>query len=618
MVALRHASFLGLFLLAACSAAPRPATIPTPAPDLGRRIVAQHGVVSSANALASEAGLEILRAGGNAVDAAVATAFAIGVVEPQMSGLGGGGAALVWMKDEGRPEYLDFYAAQYAPSFRGHTDREWRPGDLRIVGIPGNVAGLLSIHERWGTLPLAQIMAPAIRLAEDGFPVGQILAQMIKSDSAKLALFPESWRRYWPNGRPLQPGEWLRNPELAATLRKVAAEGRSGFYQGPVAEAIVSALNEGGHPAEREHLRDYQPTWKRPLCIDYRGQAVLSAPPPQTGIQVLHTLQLLEPHDLPALGLPTRSAEAFGLLTSALRAGATVGRLNGDPTWVAVPANGIISEPYARARADLVGTGNALTTVPPLDPAPYDETAPAATCAPYEPYGSATKISTASEMPAVPAMAATISPGTPQLAPGAPGVGSMPVAGGDVEHDETERGETTHISAVDGEGNAVSLTQTNSTTFGVGAWVEGFFLNDSGFRFSAQNLDTPARSPWRIRNTTISPTIVLRDGEVRLVVGAPGGGRIPSAIIQSMVYVLDYGLDPLEAVRMPRIFPAADRPVVQVEHGFAPAVLGEARKRGYEPVEPAPGYARLYLIERRDGRWVGVADPRHDGEVRGY
>jgi gamma-glutamyltranspeptidase/glutathione hydrolase len=211
-----------------------------------------------------------------------------------------------------------------------------------------------------------------------------------------------------------------------------------------------------------------------------------------------------------------------------------------------------------------------------------------------------------------PAPVPALSSGTAQFDAGIPGLDPTPAA------DDAERGETTHLSVVDGNGNAVALTQTNSTTFGVGAWVEGFFLNDSGFRFSEQNLDTPARSPWRIRNTTISPTIVMRDGQVRLVVGAPGGGRIPSAIIQSMVYILDYGLDPLEAVRMPRLFPTADRPVVQVEHGFAPAVLGEARKLGYEPVEPAPGYARLYLIERRDGRWIGVADPRHDGEVRGY
>jgi gamma-glutamyltranspeptidase/glutathione hydrolase len=551
--------------------------------------VATQGVVSSANALASEAGLAILRAGGNAVDAAVATAFAIGVVEPQMSGIGGGGAALVWMQAEGQPEYLDFYAAQYAPSFRGHTVRERRPGDLRIVGIPGNVAGLLELRERWGTLPLGELLAPAIRLAEEGFPVGQILAQMIRSDSAKLANFPAAWARYWPNDQPLQPGEWLRNPELAATLRRIATGGRAGFYEGPLAAELVAALNAGGHPAQTAHLIDYRPSWKRPLCTEYRGHPVLSAPPPQTGMQVLHTLALLGAHDLSALGLPTRSAEAFDVLTSALRAGATAGRLNNDPAWGAVPASGIASEAYARARAGLVGSGRALEAVPPLDPSPFDQLEPAAACARYNPYRSA-----------------------------AGRISSAPAAADESAGEVGEVGETTHLSVVDRDGNAVSLTQTNSTTFGVGAWVAGFFLNDSGFRFTAQNIDAPSESPWRVRITTISPTIVLERDRVRMVVGAPGGGRIPSAIIQAMVYSLDYGLDPLEAIRMPRLFPTADRPVVQVEHGFSPAVLGAVRAMGYRPVQPDPGYARLYLIERRNGRWIGVADPRHDGEVRGY
>jgi gamma-glutamyltranspeptidase/glutathione hydrolase len=589
MVVFRRAQAFTLLLLAACSSAPHPTSSPTPPPDAGRRIEAKSGVVSSANALASEAGLEILRAGGNAVDAAVATAFAIGVVEPQMSGVGGGGAALVWMKGEGRPEYLDFYAAQYAPSFRGHTAPNRRPDDLRIVGIPGNVAGLLELHERWGTLPRERVMAPAIRLAEEGFPVGQILAEMIRSDSAKLARFPASWTRYWPNGRPLQPGERLRNPELASTLRRIAAEGRKGFYEGPVAEQLVAALNAGGHPAERAHLEAYRPQWKRPLCMDYRGHTVLSAPPPQTGMQVLHTLALLEAHDLPALGLPTRSARAFDVLTSALRAGMTVGRLNDDPAWGAVPAAGVVSRDYARARAELVGTGEAAAAIPSLDPRPYDAASPAPACGRYEPYGPA----------------------------GATRVSLAPVAA-DAAADPSEHGETTHLSVVDRDGNAVSLTQTNSTTFGAGAWVAGFFLNDSGFLFTDRNIDAPSESPWRVRVTTISPTVVLDRGEVRLVVGAPGAGRIPTSIVQAMVYALDYGMDPLDAVRMPRLFPTAERPVVQIEHGFSPSVLGEARAMGYEPALPAPGYARLYMIVRRGDHWVGVADPRHDGEVRGY
>lgn len=614
-----------LLAVTACASAPQSAQLPAPqsakvpsssakvaetrGPDEGRRAVGEQGAVSSANPLASEAGLEMLRAGGNAVDAAVATAFAIGVVEPHMSGLGGGGAALVWLKDAGRPEYLDFYAAQYAPSFRDHLERRGRGPDLRIVGIPGNVAGLLELHGRFGSIPLVRVMAPAIELAEKGFPVGQILAAMTQGDSAKLAHFPEARQRYLPNGKPLQPGEILRNPELAATLRLIAEQGKQGFYAGRVAQSLVAALNAGGHPATVEHLADYGTNWRRPLCIDYRGHTVLSAPPPQTGMRVLHSLELLEPHNLPALGLPTRSAAAFDVLTSALRVGMASSALNSDPAWSAVPANGIVSEPYARARAGLVGTGRAVPSIPRLDPRRYDNTAPAGDCGRYDPYGAAQAVSNVDD-----AGAGTLA-ARAAAAPTAPGIVADDVA---LDTAVDEGGETTHLSVIDRHGNAVALTQTNSSVFGVGAWVEGFFLNDSGFRFTADNINAPSRSPWRTRTTTISPTIILDQGEVRLVVGAPGAGRIPTAIVQAIVYTLDYGMDPLDAVRMPRIFPGTQNTTVQVEHGFSPDVLGAARAMGYDPVNPAPGYARLYLIARQGGKWIGVADPRHDGEARAY
>lgn len=606
-----------LLLLAAasgCSSAARTRPGPTPPPDEGKRVVAQNGVVSSANALASEAGLEILRAGGNAVDAAVATAFAIGVVEPQMSGLGGSGAALVWVQREGKPYYLDFYAAQNAESFRGHTAAgRLPPGDLRIVGIPGDVAGLLTLLERFGTLPRERVMAPAIRLAEQGFPIGDILAGFIRGDSAKLARFPASFARYWPNGRPLPAGTVLRNPELATSLRRVAERGKAGFYEGETARQVVATLSAGGHPATLADLAGFQPQWKRPLCTDYHGRIVLSAPPPQTGLQVLHTLELLEPIDLPRLGLPTRSAAAFDALVSALRVGMADAHGNSDPNWVPVPAAGIASAAYAQARRSLVARGTPVDSIAPGDARPFDLAAPAPACGRYEPYGAAQAVSAGEE-------GRGTGPGS-RFSGG--GTGTRTATGVDADRADREMapgrgGETTHISVVDRDGNAVSLTQTNSTTFGSGAFVAGFHLNDSGFVFTDAALAAPARSHWRIRTTTISPTIVLDGGRVHMVVGAPGGGRIPTEIAQTMVYTLDYGMDPLEAVRMPRIYPDPDRPRVELEHGFTPELLREVRAMGYEPSPPTPGYARLYMIVRRGGEWIGVADPRHDGQARGY
>lgn len=594
----------------------RPAPV-SPA-DQGKRVEARNGVVTSANALASEAGLELLRAGGNAVDAAVATAFALGVVEPQMSGLGGSGAATVWMKREGKPAYLDFYAAQLADAWRGHTAPQVAPqgqgparraaapgaepggeasgdaaGDLRVVGVPGGVAGLLALHERYGVLTREQVLAPAIRLAETGFPIGQILADFIVDGAERMKPFPRATALYFPGGKALGPGETLRNTDLAASLRRIARDGRKGYYEGPTAEAVVATLNQGNHPARLSDFAAYEPQWKRPLCTDYRGFTILSAPPPQTGYQVLHALELLEPFDLKALGLPTRSAAAFDVVASALRAGQSQSRYNADPNWVAVPANGMISAGFAASRQGLVGRRSAAAAITAADPAPFDQAPPAGDCGRYEPYG-----------PAVPVAAGD---SEPRDAPGTTAEAA----------DETE-GETTHLSVVDQAGNAVALTITNSSVWGSGGFAEGFFLNNSGFRFTDQNIHSPARSQWRIRNTTIAPTIVLRGGDVQVVIGAPGGGRIPTEILQVLVYVLDYGLDPLDAVRIPRIFTAAANPRVQLEHGFTPQLLGEIRAMGYEPVAEAAGYARLYLIARRGNAWIGVADPRHDGQPRGY
>jgi gamma-glutamyltranspeptidase / glutathione hydrolase len=612
---------LALAAVASCASAPAGADpgsagaadlVVSPA-DAGRRLVARNAAVTSASPLASDAGLAMLRAGGNAIDAAVATAFALGVVEPQMSGLGGSGALLIWRQAEGAADYLDFYAMQNAASFLAQPAVPAAVSggevDMRIVGVPGQVAGLLAAHSRYGRLSREQVLAPAIRLADDGFAVGQVLAQFIHSDSAKLHRFADARRSMWPDGRPLQPGALLRNPELAATLRLIAQFGAAGFYEGEVARAIVAAMNAGGHPVSLADLAAYAPEWKRPLCTTYRGRVVLSAPPPQTGAQVLQTLKLLEPHDLRAAGLPTRSPRAFDILVSALRVAQADNRGNDDPRWVDVPVAGRLSDGFARERQPFVGSGTA-TVVAPLDPRAFSDAAPAPACAPLAPWRAAS----------APPADATTRVGATQTAQAAPAAPA--------ELPGDEHGETTHISVVDAEGNAVALTQTNSTTFGIGARVAGFFLNDSGFRFTSPGdasaevvAGTDAASGtarWRTRTSTIAPTIVLDGGAVLLVTGAPGAGRIPTEIVQTMVYVLDYGMDPLHALRMPRIFPAAANTVVQLEHGFTAELLQAIRAMGYEPAAQSSSYARLYMIVRDRGRWIAVADPRHDGEPRGY
>lgn len=564
--------------------------------DDAKRVTSRGGVVTSANAAASDAGVAMLRAGGNAVDAAVATAFALGVVEPQMSGLGGSGAATVWLHEPKRSVYLDFYAAQFAESWRGSPALTRPAGgstpDLRTVGVPGAVSGLLTLLERHGTLPREQVLAPAIRLADEGFPVGKILADFIASNEAKLKPYPAAMALYFPAGKPLPPGAVLRNPELAEALRRIAREGARGFYDGPLAAEMRRVMNAGGHPATARDFAEYTPQWKRPLCTDYRGMAVVSAPPPQTGMRVLHTLELLEPFDLKALGLPTRSSAAFDVLTSALRAGQAGAGSNGDPNWGPIPARGVSSSAFAETRRALVGTGTAPRLIEPADANPFESQPLPASCAAVAPVET---------HPAGPATGPAPAPDAPSADPGVD-------AGG----------ETTHLSVVDPAGNAVALTVTNSSVFGSGAFAGGFFLNDSGFRFTEANIQSASKSPWRIRTTTIAPTIVLKDRMVQMVIGAPGAGRIPTEIVQVMVYALDYGLDPLDAVRMPRIFASSGDPRVQVEQGFPPELLRAVRTMGYEPVAESTGYARLYLIVRRGDTWIGVADTRHDGEPRAY
>ena len=575
-------------LFGACSPTATPSVPPTLAPDLGRRLVAEHGVVTSAHPLASDAGAAMLRQGGNAVDAAVATAFAIGVAEPEMSGVGGGGAMLIWLQKEQRSEFLDFYPAQPVASFRRvRATRADSSSPLRVVGVPGNVAGLLEAHEKYGKLPRDVVMAPAIRLAEEGMPLYQVLAEMVERDSARLSRDPVARAIYWPNGAALGVGERVRNPELAATLGRIAAEGRKGFYEGETARRLVARMNAGGHPVTLEDLASYAPNWRRPLCTAYRGRAVLSAPPPMGGMQLLQSLELLEPFDLVALGYPTRSAAAFDVFASAMRAAQQMSRLNDDPRWVAIPARGLISSQYAARWKSEVGVKRAIDSLSNPDPRPFDGAPLAEECRPHAPFGG-------------PGRAA---------ADGADG-SSRPNEGG---------GETTHISVVDNDGNAVAVTVTNSSVFGSGVAVAGFFLNDSGIRFfRADDLDRPGMPAWRTRQTTIAPTIVLDGARAKMVVGSPGGGRIPLAMMQSISYVLDYNLDPLEALRMSRIYTQRVGRTVELEGAFDPSALEGVRAMGYRPTAQAFGYARLYLIVRDGNRWIGAADPRHDGQVRGY
>jgi gamma-glutamyltranspeptidase/glutathione hydrolase len=578
---IKHAPAAVILCALACARAVPPASV---GPDVGKRIVAERGVVAAGNAYASEAGLEMLRRGGNAIDAAVATAFALGVTEPMMSGLGAGGGLLYWDAKTHRAEYLNFYSA--SGSVPDTTLRSLGTNATpRGVGIPGAVRGLLAAHAKYGKLSRTAVMEPAIRLAADGITVNALLARELTVTADKLKTSPGASKLFLPGDKPLRAGDHLVQPELAQTLRRIAAEGPDVFYSGEIGDHIVETLRAGGSTISRADFAAYQPQWTRPVCTTYHGRVVLSAAAPQSGVQVIEALNLLAGRDLPATGLPSRSPDAFRIMTGALRVAVTDrDAVIGDPQKVGVPMAGVTSPEYAAVRASNIeasvsgrlAAGNAWS---------YDR-APTGECAIMESIPP-TKFS-------------------PPSSAGATSDGSM--------------SETTHMSVVDSEGNAVSLTNTLGVGFGTGTWVDGVFLNSAMFNFSRDPSAPNAAGAFRVPASTIAPTIVLHDGKVEIVVGCPGSQAIPPAIVQTIVYLLDYRLDPLQALRMPRMIPSST-PQLRMEDGFADAVYAEARRLGYEITVAPPvdmGFGGVHVIQRVGSHWVGAADPRRDGEVRGW
>lgn len=573
--------------------------------DRGKRLVADNAMVSSAHPLASEAGLKMLQEGGNAVDAAVATAFALNVVEPNMSGIGGGGSMLIWNQENKEADYVDFYTAKRAETYKDVNQDEVEEDDSNLlsVGIPGTVDGLLQALEKHGTMNREEVMGSAIKYATEGFPVYLTLAQFILDNEEKLKRFEGAAKTFFPNGEALAVGQILKQPELAQTLQNISDQGPSAFYEGENIQDVIELLNSKGNPVSEVDFSEYEPQWDKPaLCGGYNDYKVLSAPLPQTGLYIVQALNILEDYDLKEIGLPTVSPVAFDILSSTMRTSiADRVEFVSDPNWREIPINALISNEYTDERKKLIGTGKAIKEITHGDSAQLSLNTSMNGCNTIKIANNSTRIDSEEEENRFGYIASnkTIK-----------------------DYDESEgQGETTHISIIDADGNAVSLSTTLSHVFGSGAWVNGFMLNNSGYNFSYLETedDWVSNHDYRIRSSTISPTIILNENdEVRLVIGAPGGGRIPTAVLQNIIYILEYDLDPLDAIKMPRIFPDGESTEVQIEKGFDLSILDDVREMGYEIQSLSQGYARLYLVSKENGKLIGVADPRHDGEVRGY
>ena len=531
-----------------------------PAPRAG------HGMVASNCALATEAGVEVLKAGGNAVDAAVAVGFALAVAYPEAGNIGGGGYAVLRMAD-GRTAALDYRETAPAAASRDmFIGADGRPTDASLVGhrasgVPGSVAGLLALLEKHGTLPRARVMAPAIRLARDGFLVDEIFRTSIEQNAKLVGRFGGAGL-FLPGGQPPAVESRFVQADLAQTLERIARDGRDGFYTGAVAAAVVGEMGRGGGIITAADLSGYQPVWRTPITSSYRGHGLIAMPPSSSGgITLVETLNILETWPDVA---PWGSAASLHRLTSAFqRAFVDRNETLGDPAFVKMPLDRLASKAYAKELRAGIREDRAVPT-------------------------SALK-------PAV-----------------------------------RESRETTNYAVVDRGGNAVAITTTINSLYGSGVWVPGagFFLNNEMDDFAAQpgtpnqfglvQGESNAVAPGRRMLSAMAPTIVLDPkGSVEMLIGGRGGPRIITAVVQAIVNVIDHRMTLADAVGAPRIHHQALPDVLEYEKGGVPAdVVAALGAMGYS-TKPG-GTGSLTAIRRTATGWEGLFDPRKHGLAAGY
>jgi gamma-glutamyltranspeptidase / glutathione hydrolase len=586
------AAGVATFAVVACN---RPASSPrAESPMAAKRVEGRAGMVSASHPDAAAAGAAILEQGGNAVDAFVAAAFALSVTDVSQTGLGGGGAMTYYDARARRVEHLSFYPRSGGDPAWARAEAVGARGSGAAAATPGMVAGLLQAHSTWGRLTRAQVMAPAIRLARDGFIVSPLLARTITSARAKLEADSLAAARFLPGGQPLRPGARLVQPELAATLERVRDEGRDAFYTGAVAERLSSKVRALGGLISTADMQGYPVTALRPLCTEWRGYTVLGAPPPMGGSAVLEMLQVADRAGVAAAGGFTASPDAVTRMADIMRiTGADASRWRGDPLTMAVPARGVSHPAFAAQRAGLVG-GPLPDTAVAGDAWAFDTAAVSPRCTRYDPYPSS-----------------RLRPEAPRSG-GADALDRAPVSATSPMADEdTGVSYTSHLSVVDAAGSAVSATTTVGVLFGSGVYTDGFFLNSS-----ANNFDARTRGTNRYANSTMSPTLILQGDAVRLVIGAAGSQYIQPAITQVTLRILAFGEDPWTAIAAPRIHASAFQKEVEVEPGFASSVYQALVTRGYLPQSRVAditfgGVHAVYVSPR--GARIGVADPRRDG-----
>jgi len=503
-----------------------------------RPVVAKKGMVVSASRIASEVGVQILKKGGNAVDAAVATAFALAVTYPQAGNIGGGGFMLIRLADSGKVIFIDY--------------RERAP-----------------YKASRGTMSLPEVMAPAIRLAEEGFVVDRFLARSFARRAKDFSQFESTAKVFLKkDGTTYSEGEVFRQPDLARTLRLIAEKGPDAFYRGEIADLIVREMKRGGGLITKKDLAEYRAVVREPVVGNYRGYTVYSAPPPSSGgICLLELLNILEGYDLKGMGFG--SSATISLMAEAEKlVYADRAEFLGDPDFVKMPVSGLISKKYASFLRK--------------------------------------KISLARAMPST-----KVSHGNPWM---------------------FEDEETTHFSVVDERGNAVSNTYTLNGSFGSMVVVDGagFLLNNEMDDFSIKpgypNIyglvggEANAIAPGKRMLSSMTPTIITKGGKLFMVIGSPGGSTIITTVLQVILNVIDHGMNIQQAIDAPRVHHQWLPDVLFVEPFAIPKDVKNALlKRGYKiKLRSSIGDAQGILIDQRTGEITGGSDPRGDGAAVGY
>lgn len=544
-------------------------------------VTAERQMIVAAHPAAAEAGREMLRRGGSAADATIAALLVLNVVEPQSSGIGGGAFALV----HGADGLTAWDARETAPAgarpgmFLG-PDGEPLPfleavASGHSVGVPGLVRLMEALHARHGRLDWAALFGPAIRLAREGFPVSPRLARSVARYRDRLAA-AQAAGLFLPGGTPLAAGETLRNPALAETFERLAAEGADAFYAGPLAEAVVNAVHAAPRPGTLApaDLAGYEVKPRAPVCMDYRARfRVCGMGPPSSGASTVgQILGLLG--QFPLDGLSLDSPRLWHLFAEASRlAYADRARYLADPDFVRVPVRGLMDPGYLAARARLIDPERASDGAAEAgEPPPWREGRLLA----------------------------------PQPAADSPG--------------------TTHLSVVDADGLAISVTASIETAFGSGRMAGGFLLNNqlTDFAFRPEAADgTPvanAAQPGKRPRSSMAPSIVYRleaPDTPYILAGSPGGSRIPEYVAGALVAMLDFAADPARAAALFHVS-QRNRGKVVLEEGAAPAGLAEALSAMGHAVEAAPMTSGLHLIRRRPGGSLeGGADPRREGVALG-